>query len=186
MEEAKINLENEAEIVERAKTDEAAFEILYNHYFPRIYGYVFKRTGNRETSEDILAATFLKVFINLKKYQSRGFSFGAWLYRIATNSLMDYYRKNKNGAEVELTEADESRAIRQPADPAGEMEKKQLRAAIEKTFSRLPERYREILQLRYFAELEIQEIAETLKISKVHVSVLIHRALECFKSKYQE
>lgn len=176
-------LENEAEIVERAKTDEAAFGILYEHYFPRIYGYVFKRVGNREASEDILSDVFLKAFTHLKNYQSRGFPFSAWLYRIATNRLCDHYRKNSRGAEVELAEADGS--IGGAGDPAAEMEKKQNRAAIEKTFNCLPERYREVLQLRFFAELEIFEIAATLKISKVHASVLIHRALKCFKKKHK-
>jgi RNA polymerase sigma-70 factor, ECF subfamily len=184
MAEFKNNLENEVEIVAKAKTDDAAFAILYDHYFPRIYGYIFKRVGNREASEDILSATFLKAFANLKKYQSRGFSFGAWLYRIATNNLMDHYRRNKVTAEVGLEEATAS-------DPAQDdliagVEQKQDRAAIEKTLDKLPSRYREIIQLRFFAELEIFEIAETLRISKVHASVLIHRALKCFKDKYKE
>lgn len=183
MEGFKIKLENEAEIIERAKTDEAAFGVLYDFYFPRIYGYIYKRTGNREVSEDVLSATFMKAFANLKKYQSRGFCFGSWLYRIATNNLMDYYRRNKT-LEVSLDEVENSFV---DGENQSEMiEKKQQRAAIEKVFLRLPERYKEILQLRYFAELEIEEIAETLKISKVHASVLIHRALKCFKDKYKE
>jgi RNA polymerase sigma-70 factor (ECF subfamily) len=184
MEGFKINLENEVELVERAKTDEAAFTLLYNHYFPRIYGYIFKRTGNREVSEDVLSATFLKAFTNLKKYQSRGFSFGAWLYRIATNNLTDYYRRNKNGAEISLEDVGDSLVGKE--DSTDDLGKKQDRLAIEKAFSCLPARYREVLQLRYFAELDIEEVAETLKISKVHASVLIHRALKCFKNKYQE
>jgi RNA polymerase sigma-70 factor (ECF subfamily) len=177
-------LENERSLVERAKKDEQAFALLYQHYFPKIYGYIFKRLGNREASEDILSTTFLKVFANLKKYQSRGFSFGAWLYRVATNNLMDYYRRNKFGAETELAEADG--AASSSESPAEATAKKQERAEIEKVLNKMPERYREIIQLRYFAELEIYEIAATLKISKVHASVLIHRALKCFKDKYHE
>ena len=179
MEEAKINMENEAEIVERAKTDDAAFEILYNHYFPKIYGYIFKRTGNREASEDILSATFLKAFTHLKKYQSRGFTFGAWLYRIATNNLTDYYRRHRPGAESELAEADGAESSGE--NPAETADKKQERAAIEKVLTKLPGRYREIIQLRFFAEMEIFEIAETLNLPKTHVSVILHRALGCFK-----
>jgi RNA polymerase sigma-70 factor, ECF subfamily len=184
MEGVKNILENEAGIVARAKNDDAAFEILYDFYFPRIYGYVFKRLGNREASEDILSATFLKAFINIKNYQSRGFSFGAWLYRIATNNLMDHYRRQKPGAEVELEE--EVAGEISADDPAAAVERKQERQAIEKVLNQLPARYREIIQLRFFAELEIEEIASALKISKTHASVLIHRALKSFKNKYQE
>lgn len=183
MEGAKNILENEAEIVAKAKSDDAAFEILYNFYFPRIYGYVFKRLGNREVSEDILSATFLKAFTNIQKYQSRGFSFGSWLYRIATNNLMDYYRRQKPGAEVNLEEA--AAGNLSGDDPAAAVEHKQERAEIEKVLNKMPARYREVIQLRFFAELEIEEIASALKISKVHASVLIHRALKCFKNKYK-
>jgi RNA polymerase sigma-70 factor, ECF subfamily len=184
METRKNILANEAEIAAKAKTDEAAFEVLYNHYFPRIFGYIFKRLGNREASEDILSSTFLKAFTNLKKYQSRGFSFGAWLYRIATNNLMDYYRRQKPGMEVELEEANAGELS--GADPAAVVAQKQERAVIEKVLNQMPARYREVIQLRYFAELEIEEIAGALKISKVHASVLIHRALNKFKSECKD
>jgi RNA polymerase sigma-70 factor (ECF subfamily) len=180
MVEGKNNLENEAEIVGRAKTDDAAFEILYNHYFPKIYGYVFRRIGNREAAEDIVSNVFLKVFSNLKKYEDRGFTFGSWVYRIATNSLMDHYRRNKPGMEVELEEKDGENFS--DNNQITSVEQKQDRAAIEKVLQKMPERYREIINLRFFAELEIEEIAVTLKISKPHASVLLHRALNKFKS----
>jgi RNA polymerase sigma-70 factor, ECF subfamily len=177
----KTVLENEKNIVEQAKTDEAAFGVLYDFYFPKIYGYIFRRVGNREAAEDIVSNVFLKVFSNLKKYEQRGFSFGAWLYRIATNNLMDHYRRHKPGAEVCFDEAVAD-------DPAGDdssaiVEQKQQRAAIEKILRKLPDRYRQIINLRFFAELEIEEIAAALKISKAHASVLIHRALNKFKSE---
>jgi RNA polymerase sigma-70 factor, ECF subfamily len=176
-------LTSETEIVERAKTDEAAFGILYDFYFPRIYGYIFKRCGSREACEDIVSTTFLKALANLKKYEPRGYTFGAWLYRIATNNLADYYRKNKPETRVELNEAegsDDGQGF------TGEIIKKEERAAIEKALRKIPARYQEIIHLRYFAELEIEEIAGALKISKAHASVLIHRALKCFKKKYEE
>lgn len=125
----------------------------------------------------------MRVFTNLKKYESRGYSFGSWLYRIATNNLMDYYRQHKI---AELTLEDNDVKELDENGPVAAIEKKQNLVAIEKTLSKLPERYREIINLRYFGELEIDEIADVLKISKVNASVIIHRALKCFKDKYIE
>jgi RNA polymerase sigma-70 factor (ECF subfamily) len=173
-------LADEKKIVEQAKSDEAAFGVLYDFYFPKIYGYVFRRIGNREAAEDIVSNGFLKVFSNLKKYEDRGFTFGSWVYRIATNSLMDHYRRNKPGMEVVLEEKDGENFS--DNNQAASIEKKQDRAAIEKALLKIPEHYREIINLRFFAELEIEEVAVTLKISKPHASVLLHRALNKFKS----
>jgi RNA polymerase sigma-70 factor, ECF subfamily len=179
MEEGIIKLENEDLLVEKAKSDDAAFEQLYYHYFPKIYSYVMKRVGSRETAEDIVSDVFTKAFANLKKYQSRGFSFGAWLYRIATNALTDHYRKQARHPELKDDDAME----REPSHNSTEEQAKTNsdRAAIEKVLVRLPERYSQAVYLRYFAEMEIYEVAEVMKVSKAHASVLIHRALESFK-----
>jgi RNA polymerase sigma-70 factor, ECF subfamily len=173
-------LENEAEVVEKAKVDDQAFSILYEHYFPKIYGYVQRRVSGRETAEDLVSQVFLKAFSNRKKYQQRGFSFGAWLYRIATNALTDHYRRGIHG-DVQAVEIIEN-------EPAGnqltdEINKTADRAAIDKVLKKMPERYRQVVYLRYFAEMEIFEIADTLKLPKTHVSVVLHRALHCFKQK---
>ncbi|MDD4901979.1 MAG: sigma-70 family RNA polymerase sigma factor [Patescibacteria group bacterium] len=174
-------LENEAELVEKAKVDDQAFSILYQHYFPKIYGYVQKRVSGRETAEDIVSQVFLKAFGHRQKYQSRGFSFGAWLYRIATNALTDHYRRQGSHLEEAITD-DSAR------EPAGENLTEELiqksdRQAIEKVLNKMPERYRQAVYLRYFAEMEIFEIAETLQLPKTHVSVILHRALDCFRQK---
>lgn len=180
MAQTEVFLENEAEIVEKAKVDDQAFSLLYEYYFPKIYGYVQRRVSGRETAEDLVSQVFLKAFSNRQKYQQRGFSFGAWLYRIATNALTDYYRRGVHG-EVQSAEViDNEPAGNQLAD---EITKVSDRTAIEKVLKKMPERYRRIVYLRYFAEMEIFEIAATLKLPKTHVSVILHRALHCFKQQ---
>lgn len=179
MDEQIKQLENEAELVERAKTDDADFEVLYYHYFPKIYSFVIKRAGNRETAEDIVSEVFLKAFTNLKKYNNRGFTFGAWLYRIAANCLTDHYRKQSRQPVAAAEEIIDNEPGKE--SPKKEAENKSDREAIEKVLVCLPERYSQAVYLRYFAEMEIYEIADVMKVSKAHASVLIHRALESFK-----
>jgi len=97
-------LEHEAELVERAKTDDRAFTILYDYYFPKIYGYIYKRVGNFDLAEDLVSSIFLKVFTNIGAYKEQGYSFSAWVYRIATNKLIDHYRKAGQKKVVSLDE----------------------------------------------------------------------------------
>ncbi len=170
-------------LVEQAKTDDAAFEQLYNQYFPKIYGYVLKRTGQRETAEDIVSVVFIKVFTNLKSYSYRECSFGAWVYKIATNSLVDHYRKVGRRPEVMPEEMPEIRDDKQDVEVA--LEAKQERAVVREVLKQLPARYEEILNLKFFAELSNQEIADSLGLETNNVGVLIHRALTKFEHTYQ-
>jgi len=178
-------LDNEKEIVERAKQDDQAFEILYDFYFPRIYGYVLKRVGDFSVAEDLVSKTFLNVFVNLKKYQYKGYSFGAWVYKIATNNLIDYYRKSGNRREVNIEEIrdlkDEINDT--PDELAQHIQEKKL---VQKTLRLLPEKYQEVLDLKFFAEKTTTEIAEILETNENNVRVLLFRALKLFKEEYKK
>jgi RNA polymerase sigma-70 factor, ECF subfamily len=171
--------ENEAELVEKAKVDDQAFGQLYEHYFPKIYRYIKRRVSTHEIAEDLVSQVFLKAFGHRQNYQSRGFSFGAWLYRIATNVLTDYYRRSAHG-DI----SDEETIAKEPtADSPAAGEQLTDRAAIEKVLNKMPARYRQVINLRYFAEMEIGEIAAVMGLSKTHTSVILHRALNCFKQQ---
>jgi RNA polymerase sigma-70 factor (ECF subfamily) len=177
-------LENEAAIVERAKTDKQAFEILYNHYFPRIYGYIFKRTGNRQIAEDIVSQTFLKVFAGLNNYQFTGYTFGAWIYKIATNNLIDHYRQAGRHQEVDLeATADIADGQAAPDELAQGIFD---RETVGRVLAELPENYREIINLKYFAEMSYEEMAEILGTNVNNCRVMIFRALKQFKVEYQK
>lgn len=176
-------LVDEATLVERAKTDDEAFDILYQFYLPKIYGYILKRIGRPEAAEDIVSETFLSVFCHLKKYQSRNCSFSAWIYRIATNKLIDYYRRSDKHPEISLEEIQnkpdttDSALVRVIKQEEGQ----KVRLIIEK----LPVRYQKVLQLKFFAELSNEELAAALGVSVNNARVLLHRALRKFKKSYE-
>ena len=177
-------IENEPEIVERAKTDDAAFAILYNHYFPKIYGYIFKRVGHKETTEDLVSATFIKVFSNLKNYQYQNCSFGAWIYRIATNNLIDYYRKQGRKKEVNIDNIEEMASLDTSPEEVAKLAEN--RQTVKLVMARLPQRQAEVINLKFFAELSNIEIAATLGISVNNAGVLIHRAIKQFDNFYKK
>ena len=77
--------EDEVELVARAKTDAAAFGVLYERYVGKIYNYIYYRTGDRHEAEDLTARTFQRAMAHVGRYDERGLPFSAWLYRIAHN-----------------------------------------------------------------------------------------------------
>ncbi|HUT21861.1 MAG TPA: sigma-70 family RNA polymerase sigma factor [Candidatus Bipolaricaulota bacterium] len=182
--EFKTGLENEADLVERAKTDDGAFGVLYGYYFPKIYGYIFKRVGNRETAEDLVSEIFMKVFCNLERYSARGFGFSTWLYRVATNHLTDFYRKAANRKIVDIDQ------VAEPADKMQGIEDKiqvdQDRGKIQSIIAKLKPNYQKVLNLKYFAELSTFEIADIFKITENNARVLLHRAHKSFKNLYEK
>lgn len=175
-------LTNERELVELAKTDEASFVQLYNHYFPKIYGYVAKRTPVRVEAEDITSVVFLKVVTNLKTYTYQDCSFSAWIYKIATNCLIDHYRKVGRNPVSIVEEFPEIKDEKQ--NPVDDLALKEDAAEVHAALAKLSPNYREILYLKYFGELTNQEIAETMDISPNNAGVILYRALAKFHEFY--
>ena len=178
-------LENEAELVERAKTDDQAFTILYDFYFPKIYGYIYKRVGNFDLAEDLVSATFLKVFTYLGRYNNRGYSFSAWVYRIATNNLIDHYRKAGRKKIVPLEQAEhiQDEHVDSPDTAVVRLQDREL---VQRALEDVPEKYQKVLHLKFFADQSNEEIAEALEISENNVRVITFRALKSFQASYKK
>jgi RNA polymerase sigma-70 factor (ECF subfamily) len=90
-----MNVEQERELVERAKNNTEAFGELYDRYYSQIFGYVLKRTASIEVTQDVTSEVFFKALKNLRQFRWRGVPFSSWLYRIATNEIANYFTKNK-------------------------------------------------------------------------------------------
>jgi RNA polymerase sigma-70 factor, ECF subfamily len=90
---ANMDLDEERELVRQAQKDPDAFAELYDVYYPKIFGYVLRRSANLEAAQDITSETFLKALRKLWQFQWRSISFSFWLYKIATNEVNQYFRK---------------------------------------------------------------------------------------------
>ena len=101
-------LDGERELVERAKRDSQAFALLYRRYYPAIVGYVYRRVGDRHTAEDLVAEVFLTALRYLPRYRYRGVPVRAWFYRIATNEVNRWARKQGRSPLRNPSWADES------------------------------------------------------------------------------
>lgn len=181
-----MDLEAEKNLVRQAQRDPDAFAGLYDHYYPRIFGYVLRRTANLEAAQDITSETFFKALRKLWQFRWRNISFSSWLYKIASNEISQYFRQPKYRKSVSLEEMQEQGfepvSPHDPADELAEAQEKLERhrdyCQIQAKVARLPAKYQEVIALRFFEQKQIKEIAEILGKKEGTVKSLLHRAVE--------
>jgi RNA polymerase sigma-70 factor (ECF subfamily) len=173
-----MNIEQEKELVTQAKSEPQAFGSLYDAYYGDIYSYALKRTASVDVSLDITSNTFFNALKNINKFQWRSVPFSAWLYRIAANEITNYFRSNGHH-EISLDcLVDFDIASEEQAESIADLEKQSDFLAVHAVVSLLPLKYREVVMLRYFDDLQLSEISERLAKSEGTVKSLLHRGLE--------
>ncbi|MDD5083541.1 MAG: RNA polymerase sigma factor [Candidatus Moranbacteria bacterium] len=165
------------EIVELVPQDKEFFGALIRRYEGKLTRYVRRiGGGTKEAVEDVVQNIFIKVYVNLKSFR-RGQKFSSWLYGIAHNECIDYWRRNKRHNSISLDENTELASVLATDENIEEdLFKKEERAAVQKILSRLPIKFKEVLVLRYLEDKDYQEISDILKKPVSTVGTLIHRA----------
>lgn len=171
---------NETELIASAKQgNQEAISILYESYAQSIYRYVSYRVDSQMVAEDITAEVFLRMVRELPSFEDRGFPFGAWLYKIASNLLNDHYRHTKSKPEVELDES----LRNDDTDPFLRIENAQERQRIAEALQTLPSEYQDVLILRFMRGLSHAEVAQILNKSENALRTIQHRALKALGKK---
>ena len=161
------------------------FTVLVKRYERRVINYVYRITHRYEEAHDLAQEVFVKVYLALDRYDPK-YQFSTWLFRIAQNSSIDALRK-KTISEVPLMRQtdDEPAKEREFADvgvsPYRDLKNKQLSAAIDAAVARLPVDYRELIQLRHFAEMSYEEIATMKRLPLGTVKNKLFRARNLLK-----
>ena len=167
--------------------DRDRFTELVKRYEKRIVNYVYRITHRYEEAHDLAQEIFVKVYLALDRYDPK-YQFSTWLFRIAQNAAIDALRK-KSLHEVPLARPsdDAEPKEREFADggvsPYRALKNKHLSAAIEKAVENLPPDYRELIQLRHFAELSYEEIATMKTLPLGTVKNKLFRARNLLKSE---
>ncbi|MDD4995412.1 MAG: RNA polymerase sigma factor [Patescibacteria group bacterium] len=167
-------------LVIQAKRNMQAFEELYYYYLPKIFGYIMNRVGHRQEAEDLTSQTFAKALANLGRYEERGISFGAWIYRIATNVIIDNARKKKEWA-MDPEVIRERVADTCPISPQESVCLLETGEELRECLDQLKPEYQEVLSLKFFEELDNHEIAVILGCRASAVAVRVHRALKSLR-----
>jgi RNA polymerase sigma-70 factor (ECF subfamily) len=147
-------------IVAAQEGDRTAFARLVEHYWDRLYRWLYRLTRDSHVAEDLAQETFLKAFAGLKKFQA-GTNFSAWLFRIAHNNFANYCRALARTREELPEELSDRR--RGPLEEAASAEAVR---SLTKAMNRLPAEFRAALLLRVEEGLSFRQIAEVLDLTE--------------------
>ena len=170
---------DEIRIIKAARQDPKVFGELYKLYVEQVFGYLYSRIGNLHEAEDVTAQTFLAAFESFDKFRQEG-HFASWLFGIARNKAMDHFRKRKN-----TTSIDEVYDIPVENDPLYGVIQSEQTAALSKLIQALPEEDRDLLRLRFLADMSFPEIAYLLHRNEEAVKKTTYRLLARLHSQLE-
>lgn len=182
-------LPTDEDIVRLALSDKDAFGLLIARYEEKLMRYL-KRLGVfvPEDREDVLQNAFIKAYRNLNSFDPT-LSFSSWMYRIAHNEAMSFFRAKQVRPQVVLSTEGEaliSELRDKEADTAKEAELRLSSEALQKALMTLSPRYRDALVLRFFEERSYNEMSDILEVPVGTVSTVIHRAKNALRQALSE
>jgi RNA polymerase sigma-70 factor (ECF subfamily) len=174
------------ELVSKAKKgDKSAFDQIYEHHIVPIFRYIYFRVKSREDAEDLTQTVFLKAWNAIPCFQKQANPFSSWLYKIAKNTVIDYYKKKQ---EITLNKAIEDlKQIKdEESDLAEIIEEKERAKIIRQTIYCLSEDQQEVIILKFIESLSNKEIAKLLGKSEDAVRALQYRGLKALRGKLEK
>lgn len=162
------------ETIKRAQQgDEAVLSELYKKYNTSIYRYLYYRVGDAQTAEDLTSEVFERMLRFIGGFRPPSVTFTSWLFQIARNLAIDHYRRNGRRQDIELKEQPSDRKD----DPDMTIERTLTRENLQHALTELTDDQRDVIILRFVAEMPIAETAQALNKSEDAIKGLQRRAL---------
>ncbi|MBD3362597.1 sigma-70 family RNA polymerase sigma factor [Candidatus Dojkabacteria bacterium] len=170
-----LSRKEQEKIAKKEKLTKKDYETIYISYHNRIFNFINSRVTNKEDAEDLTSLVFERVMGNLQDFQWQGVSITSWVYRIARNAIIDYYRQNsdrKKDSSIEqigdFLESKEEKIDKVLID--GEMEK-----ALYNSMREFKDEDQYLLYYKFFEELSNKEISEITGLTETNVGTRLHR-----------
>jgi RNA polymerase sigma-70 factor (ECF subfamily) len=165
---------SDSELVQRAKSgDKLAVSQIYERYAPAIYRYIYFRVGEHQLAEDLQADVFLRMLEGIHRYEDRGWPISAWLYRIAHDRTVDTMRRRRTRQHVPLESwGGACDGPEECVDMRLDYEE------VKRLMLDLTDEQRQVLYMRFLADMSIQEVATRLGRTEGSVKALQHRGLQ--------
>jgi RNA polymerase sigma-70 factor (ECF subfamily) len=159
-------------VSEAIRGDERSFTGLYDRYYDRIYRHLYYRVGRAEDAEDLTQQVFLQAWRALGRYRQGTTPFVAWLFTIAHNTVISFYRRNKGAFSLDdLAEHASPDGVEEPTETRLEHERAR------QAMARLKPEQQLVLSMRFLESLDYRDIGAALGKSEGNVRVIQHRAL---------
>jgi RNA polymerase sigma factor (sigma-70 family) len=159
------------------------FENIYETFFERVYNYFSFRVTTREEAEDLTAQVFEQLIKRFKQYDPARGQFQNWLFGIARNALTSQFRTKKRHPQSELDEFYEDESAIGPAQQALKLEEL---TRLLGYINRLSDRDRELVALRFGAEMSQRQIGELMNMKESAVAVALGRAVQRLRRFFEK
>ncbi len=170
----------DTDLIARAIIDSEDFDEIYQIYYPRLFRYIMRTVMNVTLAEDIVAETFLKIIQALPTFRGDLRQFSSWAYRIATNCMMDEFRRRRREYPVEDMEIDyprlAGRRLIAETTPSSELEQMERYAQVHQAIRKLKPVYQVAIILYYFEDKSYGEIAQIVRRPAATVRWRLHHA----------
>lgn len=165
----------------------AAYEELVRRYSRPIFNFVYRMIGSYADADDVAQDVFVQVYKSLPAART-DLPFKPWLYVIARNKCLDFVKRKRPVLFADVDGPDEAESIAErvpdPQPLPDELaERADLQRILHEAVLDLPERYRQVVAMRYTGELSFAEIAETLNLPENTVKTHFHRAKALLRSR---
>lgn len=149
------------------------FTELYEQYFEKIYRFIYYKTHHQQTAEDLTSQVFIKTLENIGRFNPRKGLFSSWLYRIARNKVIDYYRTKKNESDIAgFWDLKSGEKIDY------DLENKEKLDEVKQYLDKLKPEQREVMVMRIWDGLSYQEIAEILNKKEANCKMIFSRTMK--------
>jgi len=174
-------LSDELELVARAAKDPAAFAAVYNYYLPRVHKYMRYRVGDINEAEELVSQVFERILTGIGSYRPGRGAFAAWLFAIAHNTVVDYLRAQRRRNRVVFGIPPETACA--AAGPEETVIYNEIRERLLRALSRLTDRERNLIALKFSAGLSNRTIAEIAGLTQSNVAVILYRAVRRLRAE---
>lgn len=151
-----------------------AFHYIVDEWRDVLYYHILRIVNNKETAEDLTNEVFEKVYNSLSLYKEK-YKFSTWMYKIATNTAIDYLRRQKLKPDIQH-QLEDVHHLSDNSNPESDIIKSQNYATLQDAISQLKPKYRNIIRMRYFKEMKYEDIANSLQIPIGTVKATLNRA----------
>ncbi len=176
-------IKEELALIKLAIEDPKNFEPIYEKYFEEVFRFVQRRMNNLDESSDVTQEIFIKVMLNLHKFEYKGYPFSSWLFRIAYNEVNTYFRKSARTKEIYYGPTDLSFLLPEFKDEIEEKILFELKwESIVNSFNILKPELVKLIELRYMDQKSYKDIAEITGMTEANAKIKVFRALKKLKA----
>ena len=167
-------------VVQWISRDEIDWDEVYAEQLPRVFNFFRYRCGNVADAEDLTSTTFEKAWRGRDRYRRDKGAFSTWLFTIARNAAVDHYRARTPMAPLD----DAVRVASLEATPEDQTATRSDAARLAVLLQTLSDRDRDLIALKYGAEMTNRDIARATGLSESNVGTILHRAVQALREQW--